>query len=69
MYFSISQLRHRPRDVQKMCGMSGATNMQGYASGCLSVWISVGYEWKGTFKSIEFIDFIALYTNWGTWGD
>ena len=41
--------------------------MQGEASGCLSIWIKEGYDLKGTFKSIIFLSFIALYTNWGTW--
>ena len=43
--------------------------MQGQASRCLSVWIRDGYELKGTFQSIIFLYFIALYTNWETWGD
>ena len=37
-----------------VCSMSGATVMQDEASGCLSVWIWDGYEWKGTFQSIIF---------------
>ena len=52
-----------------ICDMSGAMYTQGEASGCLSVWIWKGYEWKGTFQSIIILAFIGLYTNWGTWGN
>ena len=52
-----------------VCSTAGAMCMQGEASGCLSVWLWDGYEWKGTFQSIIFLYFIALYTNWGTWGN
>ena len=56
-------------NLVNVSSMSGATCKQGEASGCLSIWIWDGYERKGTFQSIIFLYFTALYTNWGTWGD
>ena len=52
-----------------MYRVSGATNMLGDVSGCLSIWFWEGYEFKGTFESIICLYFIALYTNWGIWGN
>ena len=48
---------------------SGATNVLGQVSGCLSTQIWEGYEWKGTFESIIFLYVIALCTNLGILGN
>ena len=42
-------------NLVNICSLYGATYMQCEASGCLSIWIWDGYEWKGTFQSIIFL--------------
>ena len=52
MSVSLDWVEIQDWNLVNICSMSGATYIQGEASGCLSVWIWDGYEWKGTFQSI-----------------
>ena len=69
MSVTLDWIRIQGWDLICVCSMSEAMSIQGKASGCLSVWFWDVYEWKGTFQSTLVLYFIALYTNWGSWGD
>ena len=54
MSVTLDWIRIQGWNLVNVCSMSGAMCMQGEVSGCLSIWIWDGYEWKGTFQILYF---------------